>query len=219
MVSFGVGIQAKRCAISMIGLLLALLIGLATVSNAQVTKVRFASWGPASPETSFIWTGVHKGYFKEEGLDIEWVAGQGAADSLKRLITGSATFAWTTADAIMFAADQGAKVKAVFNLHDNFYHVVYLPDRLRVMSIRDLKGKKIGVTSQASITRYTLMQALALAGMAQEDLTYVAVGFAPGPPLQSGQIDAAVSWPNLTNAMRAAGINLQTWETGVNYPT
>jgi len=121
---------------------LALLIVSVGVAEAQLTKIRFASWGPASPETSFIWTGVHKGYFKDEGLEIEWVAGQGAGDSLKRLITGSATFAWTTSDTIIFAADQGAKVKAVFNLHDNFYHVVYLPDRMRVTSIRDLKGAK-----------------------------------------------------------------------------
>lgn len=183
-------------------------------------KIRFAGWGPASPETSFIWTGVHQGYFKEEGIDIEWVAGQGAGDSLKRVITGNATFGWSTTDAIIFGAVQGAKVKGVFNLHNNFYHVVYLQDRLHIDKIQDLNDKKIGVTSQASLTRYMMMLALSKGGMPQASLTYVAVGFAPGPPLQAGQIDAAVSWPNLTNAMRAAGMKtLKEWWTGLDYPT
>ena len=132
MVAFSAGARRDVLGVLRVFLALGLVIGAAGVAEAQVTKIRFASWGPASRETSFIWTGAHKGYFKEEGLEIEWVAGQGAADSLKRLIAGSANVAWTTSDAIMFAADQGVKVKAVFNLHDNFYHVVYLPDRLKV---------------------------------------------------------------------------------------
>jgi NitT/TauT family transport system substrate-binding protein len=190
------------------------------LAQVPLTKVRVAGWGPATGETSFFWTTVHKGYFKDEGIELEWVPGQGAGDSLRRVVTGDVTFAWSTTDALIFGAAQNAKAKGIFNLHNNFYHVVFLPERGRISKVEDLKGKKIGVTSQASLTRYTMMLAGAKAGLPQDYLTYIAVGFAPGPPLQSGQIDAAVSWPNLTNAMRAAGMkDLQEWWTGLDYPT
>ena len=75
----------------------AVLLSAPSEAGAQsLKKVRVAGWGPASPETSFFWTTVHQGYFKDEGIEIEWVAGQGAGDSLKRVIAGDATFAWST---------------------------------------------------------------------------------------------------------------------------
>jgi NitT/TauT family transport system substrate-binding protein len=197
-----------------------LLSGWPNAEAQTLKKIRVTGWGPASPETSFFWTTVHKGYFKDEGIEIEWVAGQGAGDSLKRVLAGDATFGWSTTDAMMFGIAQGAKVKGVFDLHNNFYHVVYLPAHIKINKVEDLKGKKIGVTSQASLTRYMMMLAGSKARLPSSYLTYVAVGFAPGAPLQSGQIDAAVSWPNLTQSMRAAGLkDLQEWWTGLDYPT
>jgi len=192
-----------------------------TARAQQLTKVEFAGYGPADVGQSFLFTAVEKGYFKDEGIDFQYVAGQGGGDAIKRLITGGASFAWASTDTIMFAADQGAKVKGVFNIHNNFYDFAYLPDKLgmHVSKMQDWKGKKIGIISQASITRYLVMEALSAAKMQQDDVSFIAVGFAAIPPLQAGQIDAYVSWPSLNGAMRKAGLNIAEYSTGLDFPT
>jgi len=200
---------------------LALYASLTVAVATEPTKVQFAGYGPADIGMSFLFTAVEKGYFKEEGIDFQYMPGQGGGDAIKRLITGGASFAWASTDTIMFAADQGGKVKGIFNIHNSFYDLAYLPEKLgaQVTKMQDWKGKKIGIISQASITRYLVMEALSAANMQQDDVSYIAVGFAPIPPLQAGQIDAYVSWPSMNGAMRKAGLNIANYSTGLDFPT
>lgn len=190
----------------------------------SMTHVRLAMWGPPTADSSFIFTAQEKGYLKAENIDFEWVPAHGSGDACRHLIAGDSQFAWCTGESLLFAAGQGAKLKQVFQFWGNIYHMVYLPSvcHCQINSIQDLKGRKVGVQDQGSITRHLLLQALAQAGMKESDFAQeISVGYNPAPPLLAGQIDTYMSWPNLTLDLQGAkGFEtMKIWPiANVNYP-
>ena len=189
-----------------------------------MTHVRFAVWGAPTSDMSFIFTAMEKGYFKNENLDVQLVAGQGSADACRHLITGDAQFAWCTGEAVLFAAAQGANIKQIFQIWGNIYGMIYLPNicKCQINSINDLKGLKVGIQDQGSLTRHLLLLALAQAGMSEKDFAQeIAVGYNPAPPMLSGQIDTYMSWPNLSlDLIGTPGFGqMKTWPiANVDYP-
>ncbi|WP_213954390.1 ABC transporter substrate-binding protein [Variovorax sp. dw_954] len=131
----------------------------------------------------------------------------GAPLVLQALIGGSIDVGGAAAEVGMQAAAKGADLKVLGNaLRDtNFFLVanntVNLPNLAKgypaVMA--DLKGKKIGVTARGSGAELQFVELLAGAGMANTDVTFVAVG-APDtayPALTNNQVDAVLSFEPL----------------------
>ncbi len=117
-----------------------------------------------------------KGFFKEQGVDMEFLPGQGSGDALRNVIAGNADIAFCGPEAIYLAADKGSQLKAVYDIYPvNVFNVFALKNK-QIITPLDLKGKKIGVISMASGTRYNLATILALNGMSERDVELVALG-------------------------------------------
>jgi NitT/TauT family transport system substrate-binding protein len=169
-------------------------------------KIRMASWSPRLAEQANIYVSEAKGFFKDEGIDMEFLPGQGSGDALRNVIAGNADIAFCGPEAIYLAADKGSELKAVYDIYPvNVFNVFALKSK-QIITPQDLKGKKVGVISMASGTRYNLATILALNGMSERDVELVALGINAAPAIIEGKVDAMASTDSLLYGMQAAGL-------------
>lgn len=88
--------------------------GISTASAASLTKVTFIQEWPVADGFWIPWIlGKEKGFYAQEGIDLDIVAPPTVADTMKFLGTGRANVAFTTVMDIIFAKEQGAPVQAI----------------------------------------------------------------------------------------------------------
>ena len=116
--------------------------------------------------------------------------GAGVGDAINRVLAGDADFAFANLEPVFFAADKGEKLRAVWNIYpENVFNLV-APKAKGITKPQDLKGKKVGVYSQASGTRHNLLIMLRTAGLRESDVEVIAVGVGNFGALIEGKIDA-----------------------------
>src|SRR3977135_3627820 len=107
---------------------------------AEIEKVRMAAWSPRLAEQANIYVSEHNGFFKEQGIELEWIPGQGSGDALKNMIAGNGDIAFVGPEAIYLAADKGSKLKAVYDIYPtNVFNVFALKSKQSITP-QDLKG-------------------------------------------------------------------------------
>jgi NitT/TauT family transport system substrate-binding protein len=171
--------------------------GQGAAKDGSLTTLRYASWGPKLIDQADFFVAEELGYFKEEGLKVEFLPSQGSGDALRNVLAGNADFASTGLEAILFGLDQGAKLKAFYNLRPQNQFTIVARKSLGINTPRDLVGKRIGVTSMASASRYNVMTILKGNRLNESDVTIVATGLNFAGPLEQGQIDAAGTWDTM----------------------
>jgi len=160
---------------------------------AAAEKVRMACWSQPISEQANVFAAQEFGWFREQGLDFEFVPGAGGGDALKHVLAGNAQFAFTNVEPILFAAEQGAAVRGVYNIYPkNVFNVVSLKAK-NITRAQDLKGKRIGVYSMASGTRHNLLVILHMAGLKESDVEVVSTGVLNFGPLVEGKVDATAA--------------------------
>lgn len=161
--------------------------------GAAANKVRMACWSQPISEQANIFAAQEFGWFKEAGVDFEFVSGAGGGEALKHVLAGNADFAFTNVEPVLFGVEQGAQVRGVYNIYPkNVFNVVSLKSK-NITRPQDLKGKRIGVYSMASGTRHNLLVILHSMGLRESDVEVVATGVLNFGPLMEGQVDATAA--------------------------
>jgi NitT/TauT family transport system substrate-binding protein len=159
-------------------------------SSGQTTKARMACWSNPLAEQSNVFAAQEFGWFAEQGLELEFVPGAGGGDAIKQILAGNADIAFANLEPMLFALEQGTRLRAVWNIYpENVFNVVALRSS-GITRPEDLKGRRVGVYSQASGTRYNLMVILRSVGLQESDVETVAVGVGNFGPLLEGKVDA-----------------------------
>lgn len=130
-----------RCSVTLATLLLVLCIDRGI--NAQTQKIRISLSSRSNTNTSY-YVAQAKGFFKEEGLEFEFIQINPRLGAMA-VLNGDVTF--TTSFVSTFRGIvQGLPMKTVFVLlKKGTYHLMVRPDLIK--DIQDLKGKKLGVTA------------------------------------------------------------------------
>ncbi len=168
--------------------------------------VRMAVWSPRLAEETNVFVCEERGFFKDEGIEMTWVPGLGSGAALRNVIAGNAEIGFMGPEAIFFAADKGEKIKAVYNIYPQNAFNVFALKKHAITKPADLVGKKVGVLSMESGTRYNLETLLAVNNIKRADIEMVAVGLNPTPALQSDQIHAMAMTDSLLHNLQAKGI-------------
>jgi NitT/TauT family transport system substrate-binding protein len=134
---------------------------------------------------------IEKGYFAEEGLEIEIIkAGGGVATPA--LISGEMQYS-TSAAAALSAMLLGAPLKIIYTNADRTNYGLYAttPD---VRTLRDLVGKTIGVQSRGDTMEVAARMALTQSSVDPDSVGYIAVGVGPQRlgAMQAGSVAAVV---------------------------
>jgi NitT/TauT family transport system substrate-binding protein len=155
--------------------------------------VRMACWSQPISEQANIFASQEFGWFKEQGMDFEFVPGAGGGDALKHVLAGNADFAFTNVEPILFGVEQGAQVQAVYDIYPKNVFNVVSRKATNITKPQDLKRKRIGVYSMASGTRHNLLVILHAAGLRESDVEVVATGVLNFGPLLEGSVDATAA--------------------------
>ncbi len=155
------------------------------------------------------------GFFKEEGISVEFASFKGAAVLLPQIVNGSLTFGFPGPDVLILSYDEGKDplpVKFFFNgAPRNIWELAVLEDS-PIRSIDDLKGKKLGVGAMTFgsliATRALLRDRNITAGT---DMEFVPVGI--GAPaflaLTSKKVDALNLWDAQHLTLENTGVKLR----------
>ncbi|HEY8564770.1 MAG TPA: ABC transporter substrate-binding protein [Beijerinckiaceae bacterium] len=135
-----------------------------------------------------------KGYFKEEGLEVEINDFGGGAKSLQALIGGSVDVVTGAYEHTIRMQAKGQDVRAVCEL-GRFPAIVIGVRKERaaqIKSVADLKGAKIGVTAPGSSTALTAQYAMVKAGLKAGDAALIGIGGGASAvaAMKKGEIDA-----------------------------
>lgn len=150
-----------------------------------------------------------KGYYKAEGLDVEFQIGKGGADVAKQVAVGNADLGGGIGDTPLIVRANGLPVKAVALLGGRSLTALYIRKETGIAGAAGLKGKKIGVLSFQDTTYYNLLAILASVGLKKEDVEVQAVGPAGIVQLMiSKQLDAISGVPEWAAAIEGAQIAL-----------
>ncbi|HEY5792626.1 MAG TPA: ABC transporter substrate-binding protein [Chthoniobacterales bacterium] len=171
---------------------------LAGAAQAEPLKIGYSDWpGWVAWEVA-----IQKDWFKEAGVEVnfEWFE---YVPSMEAFAAGKIdAVCMTNGDALVTGAT-GAPSKAILiNDYSNGNDmIVGQPD---IQSIKDLKGKKIGVEI-GFVDHLLLLKGLAANGLAEADVELVNVPTSETPKaLASGDVSAIAAWqPNSGQALKA----------------
>ena len=165
-------------------------------SAKELTKLTFVQEWPVADGFWVPWIlGSKKGFYAEEGIEIDIVAPPTVADTMKFLGTGRAQLAFTTVMDVIFAREQQAPVTAIARYgRGNNWGIITAEGN--PIKITDLKGKTVGIYNDAW-TKAQLTMMLADGGLTLDDVTMVAAADDTVPLLLQKKVDAITG---ITNA-------------------
>jgi sulfonate transport system substrate-binding protein len=112
------------------------------------------------------------GALKGTSYDVKWAEFEGAAPLFQAVQAGAADTSYAADLPTLQALSGGVPVKAVGALHNDGTHTgIVVRDDSSVRSVKDLKGKKVVVSSaKGSIAEYLLAHVLQQAGLSYDDV-------------------------------------------------
>ncbi len=146
--------------------------------------------------------GVQKGWFKEAGVDVEFSWFE-YVPSMEAFAAGQIdAVAMTNGDALVTGATGAANVMILLNDYSNGNDMIVAAPAVK--SVKQLKGKKIGVEI-GFVDHLLVLNALKKNGLKEKDVTLVNVATHQTPQtLASGDVDAIAAWqPNSGQALKA----------------
>ncbi|HTP97384.1 MAG TPA: ABC transporter substrate-binding protein [Burkholderiales bacterium] len=150
-----------------------------------------------------------KGYFKDEGLDVQIVDFPGGAKSLEALIGGSADVVSGAYEHTINMQARGQPIVAIA-LQGRYNGIVLAVNKSKaaqVKSVKDLKGMKVGVTAPGSSTNMMVSSLLAKSGLRPDDVSFIGVGASAGAvaAMKKGSIDAISNLDPVINKLETDG--------------
>ncbi|MGR3661140.1 MAG: ABC transporter substrate-binding protein [Paracoccaceae bacterium] len=152
---------------------------------------------------------LHKGYFKEAGLDVDFRVGKGGADVATQVAVGNADLGGGIGDTPIIVRANGLEIRGVALLGGGGLTQLAWRVDSGITGPADLKGKSIGVLSFQDTTYYNLLGVLASQGLTKDDVEIQAVG--PGGIIQlsiAGSLDAFSGVPEWIAAVEGAGVEM-----------
>ena len=147
------------------------------------------------PQSTLIHVAANKGYFSNQGLDVQPLIHSFGKAALQSILDGKADFATVAETPVMFSVLKGDKIFVIANIESsNVNNAVLARPDAGIVKAADLKGKRIGFTP-GTTSDFFLDSFLTAQGLTRKEITPV-----PLTPnemqeaLQTGKVDAVSSW-------------------------
>ena len=163
-----------------------------TAVRAADTPVTFQlNWMAGGPNAGFA-AALAEGYYKEAGLDVTLVQGNGSGNTAQLVANGRAQLAYADAVAVMQLIAKGAPMKLISTVYQSNPNAVMSHMKADIKSVKDLAGKNVGVPSGSSqTTRLPLL--LKANNLKETDINMIDMPVSSMvPALLQGQVDAVL---------------------------
>jgi NitT/TauT family transport system substrate-binding protein len=182
----------------LVSALLLALLALPSVLPAAPLKIAYSDWpGWVAWEVA-----IQKGWVKEAGVDAEFLWFE-YGPSMEAFTAGKVDAVMVTnGDSLVTGANGARNVVLMLTDYSNGNDMIVAKPGIK--SVRDLKGKKIGL-EVGVVEHLMLLNALKKSGLTDADVTIVNTPTGQTPQvLASGQVDAIAAWqPNAGQALKA----------------
>ncbi len=167
-----------------------LFLSLTTTAMAETKMTVLLDWF-VNPDHAPLIVAKEKGYFKEQGLDVTFVAPANPNDPPKIVAAGKADIAVSYQHQHQMQVDQGLPLVRIATLVATPLNSLVVLADSDIRTIADLKGKTIGY-SVGGFETVLLRVMLDRAGLQLSDVTLVNVNFSLSPSLFAGKTDAVI---------------------------
>lgn len=196
---------------------------LATQTVLAADAVTFVTDFGFNGRHAYYYVALDKGYYKEAGMDVKIVRGQGSTDAVKQVASGTAQFGFADTSAVIFAkANDGIPIKLVSVIYAKPPHAIYVLKDSGISKPKDLEGRKLADTAFSAMPKMFGAYAKA-AGIDASKVTWVVAGSDALPGMLAlGRVDGigqyTVGEPLLKKAAAPKDIVALTYsDAGLDY--
>lgn len=171
-------------------------------------------WYPNAVHT-FLYEAAEKGYFADEGLKVNIISPAESIDAMTFVAAGRAEIGLTyPVDVVMAVANEKMPVKAIGAVvQDELSCMASLASTDITADMSSLKGKKVGHSGPA-VEEAVIRTIIANAGLSEDDVEVINVGFDLTTSLTTGNTDMVVG--TFINdeivTMKNAGYDVNVWK-------
>jgi ABC-type nitrate/sulfonate/bicarbonate transport system substrate-binding protein len=168
-------------------------LGIAQAQAQTQTKVKMRlDWKGGAQHAPFYF-GKQKGFYKDEGLDLDVISGSGSSDTIKQIGSKAVEFGLVDALVLLQGAQQRVPAKSIAAYYQRTPIVLISPKAKPITDPRQLlEGVKLG-SKKGSATFQGLVALLSANGMQLEQIKLVDIGFGVQPLLVK-QVDALMGF-------------------------
>ena len=159
----------------------ALTIGLTYIPNVQFSPFYLA---------------VSSGLFADQGLDVTLRHHGAQEDAFGALLAGQEDIVFASGDEAVVASATGSSVATFGTGFQQFPGVLLTAADSGITSVEDLRGHTIGMPGHFGSSYYTVLAALHLAGIAEDEVKLQDIGYTQVSALSTGRVDVVVGYSN-----------------------
>ena len=159
-----------------------------------------------------------KGYYAEEGLEVEFKTARGGVDVAKQVGAGNAVIGGGIGDTPLIVRANGIPVKAVAVLGGGSLMILATDQEAGIDRIEDLKGRTVTTMSYQDTTFYALLGMMASVGLTRNDIDAQAAGPANTWKLFiAGEADAMAAVPDWIAIAAAQGKKMNLFPADAHF--
>ncbi len=149
------------------------------------------------------------GLFEDQGLDVTLRHHGAQEDAFGALLAGQEDVVFASGDEAVVASANGSTVATFGTGFQQFPGVLLATAESGIASVGDLRGRTIGLPGHFGSSYYTVLAALHLAGLEEDDVTLQDIGYTQVSALSTGAVDVVVGYRNNETVQFAtAGIDV-----------
>lgn len=191
------------------------LLSIKPASAASPAKIRLQLGWLASNGLLGEVVAMKKGYYAEQGIELEIVPGGPNVDGVAGVASGQSTLGQiSSSPSVMLARGAGMPLKAIAAGYQKHPYAYFSRKGKPIRSAQDMIGKTVAIQPTGTI----LLRALLAKNNVLEDKVKIVNMGADMNQLVTGQADAVVGWLTNTNALKVLGddrVDLMLWDTGI----
>lgn len=143
--------------------------------SGKLTKISIQLDGSATPYYVPLYIAKSKGWFAEEGLDVEFYYSS-AVEIIKNVAMNNVQFGFPNSDPVIIGRGNEVPVKIIHSTYQQGLGAIMFKKRAEIRSPKDLKGKTIAITSFGSPNFIQLQMILKQYGMTVDDVHIKIIG-------------------------------------------
>jgi NitT/TauT family transport system substrate-binding protein len=191
----------------MLGLFAGLGLGVSRLGFAQGQRVQLAFCSQLLCVIPYEVT-LRRGYFAEEGLDVELVYVRGGAAAMQALVGGAVDYAATSLDVALQAFSRGAEIQRFASTGQlPLFALAVAPRHAETITeVGQLEGRTVGINALGTADHALVLYLLEQAGADAATVEFATLGPNLYDALRLGQVDAGmVQEPALSLLLEAGG--------------
>ncbi|MBI2880325.1 MAG: ABC transporter substrate-binding protein [Candidatus Tectomicrobia bacterium] len=178
-------------------------------SAHSAEKVSLQNWWVFTPNVAAFFTALEKGYYKEAGLEVEFIEGRGSSLSVQRVAAGNNDFAVCDLGTAALAISRGVPIKGVAAFNQKSPMGVISRAESKIGGPKDLEGKRLGA-SPADAGKMIFPALASVNGVNVSRINMISVEPASRQKvLLAGEVDAIIAYfDNNVPELKAKGANI-----------